>query len=90
MSFPLVHALNNCEDNAELYQLLRQRRDIGYLSDEQKKLVLGQLDRAGSMTYTRDTLRRQQGEIHAGLKRVEDVTGRENWILRALLQRLEV
>ncbi|RYN20222.1 Fusicoccadiene synthase [Alternaria tenuissima] len=90
MSFPLVHALKSCEDNAELYELLRQRRDIGYLSDEQKKLVLGQLDRAGSMTYTRDTLRRLQGEIHAGLKRVEDVTGRENWILRALLQRLEV
>ncbi|CAN9449237.1 unnamed protein product [Alternaria alternata] len=90
MSFPLVHALKNCEDNAELYELLRQRRDIGYLSDEQKKLVLGQLDRAGSMKYTRDTLRRLQGEIHAGLKRVEDVTGRENWILRALLQRLEV
>ncbi|CAN9134015.1 unnamed protein product [Alternaria alternata] len=90
MSFPLVHALKNCEDNAELYELLRQRRDIGYLSDEQKKLLLGQLDRAGSMKYTRDTLRRLQGEIHAGLKRVEDVTGRENWILRALLQRLEV
>ncbi|KAI5376644.1 hypothetical protein J4E82_004590 [Alternaria postmessia] len=90
MSFPLVHALNNCEDNAELYELLRQRRDIGYLSDEQKRLVLGQLDRVGSMMYTRDTLKRLQGEIHAGLKRIENVTGRENWILRALLQRLEV
>jgi hypothetical protein len=42
------------------------------------------------MVYTRETLARLQRQINDGVKRVEDATGRENWILRALLQRLEV
>jgi geranylgeranyl pyrophosphate synthase len=90
MSFPLVHALNNHEDSATLCELLRQRRDVGCLSDEQKWLVLEQLDRVGSMVYTQDTLKRMQGQIYDRVKRIESRTGRENWILRALLQRLEV
>lgn len=90
MSFPLVHALNSHEDSATLCELLRQRRDVGCLSDEQKWLVLEQLDRVGSMVYTQDTLKRMQGQIYDRVKRIESHTGRENWILRALLQRLEV
>jgi geranylgeranyl pyrophosphate synthase len=90
MSFPLVHALNSHEDSATLCELLRQRRDVGCLSDEQKWLVLEQLDRLGSMVYAQDTLKRMQGQVYDRVKRIESRTGRENWILRALLQRLEV
>ncbi|KAI4940773.1 hypothetical protein J4E91_011217 [Alternaria rosae] len=90
MSFPLVHALNSCEDDASLRELLQQGRDVGCLSDEQKRLVLEELDRLGSMMHTRKTLTRLQSQIYDGLKGIEDATGRENWILRALLQRLEV
>jgi geranylgeranyl pyrophosphate synthase len=92
MSFPLIHALNGYEHSSLLHELLQRRRDGGggRLSDEQKWWVLEQLDRAGSMVYTRDTLKRLQRQINDGVKRIEDATGRENWILRALLQRLEV
>jgi len=90
MSFPLVHALNSCEDDASLRELLQQGRDVGCLSDEQKRHVLEQLDRLGSMVYTRKTLMRLQCQIYDGLKGIEDATGMENWVMRALLQRLEV
>jgi hypothetical protein len=52
--------------------------------------VLEQLDRAGSMAYTRDTLKKLQEQFHDDLEKIEDATGRENWILRALLQKLEL
>jgi hypothetical protein len=35
MSFPLVHSLNNYEDDGTLCELLRKRRDVGCLSEEQ-------------------------------------------------------
>jgi ophiobolin F synthase len=90
MSFPLVHALNSCEDDVALRELLQQRHDVGCLTDEQKRLVLEQLDRAGSMVYTRQKLKHLQTQIYDDLKGIEDATRRENWILRALLQKLEV
>jgi ophiobolin F synthase len=90
-SFPLIHALNVHSDSTKLLrELLQRRRDVGCLSFEQKKLVLRQLDCAGSMTYTRETLKRLEGEVYEGVKRVEGATKMENWILRALLQKLEV
>ncbi|USP73611.1 fusicoccadiene synthase [Curvularia clavata] len=89
-SFPLVHALTSCPDDSQLRELLQRRRDVGYLSDEEKRLVLEQLKLAGSMEYTLETLKKLQGETYAGVEKMERETGRENWILRALLQRLEV
>lgn len=90
-SFPLIHALNvQSEITHLLRELLQRRRDAGHLSYEQKKLVLKQLDRTGSMSYTRETLKRLEGEIYKGVKRIEDAAKTENWVLRALLQRLEV
>jgi ophiobolin F synthase len=90
MSFPLVHALNSCEDSPFLRKLLQQRQDVSCLSDKQKRLVLDKLNRVGSIVYTRETLEQLQRQIYNNLKGVEDATRRENWILRALLQRLEV
>ncbi|XP_014550358.1 hypothetical protein COCVIDRAFT_31875 [Bipolaris victoriae FI3] len=61
-SFPLIHALNvQSESTHLLRELLQRRRDAGHLSYEQKKLVLKQLDRIGSMSYTRETLKRLEG-----------------------------
>jgi ophiobolin F synthase len=52
--------------------------------------VLRQLDSAGSIIYTRETLERLEGEVDEGVKRIEGATKMENWILRALLQKLKV
>ncbi|KAF7441654.1 hypothetical protein TUN199_11564 [Pyrenophora tritici-repentis] len=41
-------------------------------------LVLKQLDCASSMTYTRETLKRLQGEFYKEVKKIEDMTGKEN------------
>lgn len=90
-SFPLVHAMSTqATSGGLLRELLQRRRNLGYLPDEHKKLVLKQLDRAGSMVYTRETLKRLQAEVNGGVKRIEDATEQENWILRALLHRLEL
>ncbi|EUC50502.1 hypothetical protein COCMIDRAFT_82073 [Bipolaris oryzae ATCC 44560] len=90
-SFPLIHALSLQSEGTQLLrELLQRRRDTGHLSYEQKKLVLKQLDRTDSMTYTRETLKRLEGRVYKGVKRIEDATKMENWVLRALLQRLEV
>ncbi|RAR08378.1 terpenoid synthase [Stemphylium lycopersici] len=90
-SFPLIHAMSTQSTSGGLLrELLLRRRDLGYLPDEHKKPVLEQFDRAGSMAYTRETLKRLQGEVYDRLEMIEDATKQENWILRALLQRLEV
>ncbi|KAI2484278.1 Geranylgeranyl pyrophosphate synthase/Polyprenyl synthetase [Pyrenophora tritici-repentis] len=90
-SFPLLHALSVQPGSKKLLcELIQRRRDAGCLSYEQKLLVLEQLDCAGSMTYTRETLKRLQGEVHKDVKKIEDMTGKENWILRALLQKLKI
>ncbi|KAJ5065742.1 isoprenoid synthase domain-containing protein [Bipolaris maydis] len=90
-SFPLIHALSVQSERTQLLrELLQRRRDAGHLSYEQKNLLLKQLDRTGSMSYTRETLKRLEGEVYKGVKKIEDATKTENLILRALLQRLEV
>jgi geranylgeranyl pyrophosphate synthase len=89
-SFPLIHALA-CHPNViRLRELLKRRQDAGSLSGEHKRLVLKELETAGSMEYTEKTLKRLQGQIYADVEKIEKSVGRENWILRALLQKLEV
>jgi ophiobolin F synthase len=91
-SFPIIHAFSAQPTGITklLRELLQRRRDRGCLSYEQKTLVLKQLDYLGSKTYTHETLKRLEGEVSRGLERIEGITNIENWILRALLQRLEV
>ncbi|KAF2495091.1 hypothetical protein BU16DRAFT_561398 [Lophium mytilinum] len=92
-SLPLIHAvrLNSSNSNMQmLRELLQRRREVEHMSEQHKHLVLEQLESAGSMAYTRETLKRLQAQVDTGVKIVESRTGRENWVLRALLQRLEV
>lgn len=89
-SFPLIHALTFHPNDTLLRELLQRRRDVGYLLDDHKRLVLEHLGLAESMAYTRETLKRLQEEIYTGVEKIEKHTAKENWILRSLLQRLEV
>ena len=89
-SFPLIHALS-CESQAEiLRELFCHQRTSGGLSYEHKVLILDRIDQAGSFQYTKDTLKQIQGRVDVHLTQLEHLTGLENWILRALLQKLEV
>ena len=89
-SFPLIHAFS-CENQVQiLRELLCLRRKPGGLSREHKTLILKRLEEAGSFRYTTDVLKQIQGRVNIQLTRLEYVTGMDNWILRALLQKLEV
>ncbi|RMZ70974.1 fusicoccadiene synthase [Pyrenophora seminiperda CCB06] len=93
-SFPIIHALTSSyqkdTDIQQLQELLQRRRDVGYLTDGEKRLVLEQLGRAGSMMYTEERLKELQGDACMIVENIERDMGRENWVLRALLQKLEV
>ena len=89
-SFPLIHALSHEKQAHILPELLCQRRTPRGLSHGHKILILQQLDQAGSFQYTKDTLKQIQGRVDGQLTQLEHITGLDNWILRALLQKLEV
>lgn len=89
-SFPIIHALS-CDHQVQiLRELLCQQQTPGILSHEHKSLILRRLEQAGSLQYTKDVLKQIQGKIDVQLTRLEHVTELDNWILRALLQKLEV
>jgi len=89
-SFCLIHCLNSDSEHLQLREVLQRRREMGCLSKELKLLVLEQLKSSGSMEYTCRTLRRLQTQIEAEVRRLEVVTGRKNWVLRLLLQKLTI
>jgi ophiobolin F synthase len=89
-SFPLIHALTSCPHNTQLREILQRKRDVGYMPYEDKLLVLEQLELAGSMEYTVETLKEMQRRAYAVVEKIEKHTGKENWIIRSFLQRLEV
>ena len=60
------------------------------MSKEQKLLVLDQLEKSGSLEYTRHTLKRLQGQIEAQIGKIEQSTDCKNWVLRLLLQKLSI
>jgi geranylgeranyl pyrophosphate synthase len=89
-SFPLVYAWNSDSDNLQLREIFQRRRDMGGLSEPHKLIILDHLRRSGSLEYTRGTLERLQSEIDSDVSRLEAETGRKNWIMRLLLQKLRV
>jgi geranylgeranyl pyrophosphate synthase len=89
-SFPIIHALSSERQAQILRELLCLRRTPEGLSHEHKVLILERLEQAGSFQYTTDVLKQIQGRVDVQLTRLEHITGLDNWILRALLQRLEV
>ena len=89
-SFPLIHALSCKSREGRLRELLRQRQASEGLSHAVKVLILVELEEAGSLGYTKGVLERTQEQIYGRLDRLERDTSSENWILRALLQKLEI
>jgi ophiobolin F synthase len=57
---------------------------------EMKRLVLKHMEEAGTFDYTRAVLRDLYMKLNACIEGLEQQAGDRNWILRLLLQRLEI
>jgi hypothetical protein len=60
------------------------------MSKELKIAVLEHLERAGSLEYTRNTLRDMNIRIETLVDRIEATTGCKNWILQLFVQKLAI
>jgi hypothetical protein len=73
-----------------LRSILQERKDKGGLSLPLKKCVLEELERTRGTDYTRTKLEDLHHKVKEEVKRLEAITGRENWILRLLIDKLKV
>lgn len=89
-SLPLIHCLNSGCDYLLLSNALQRRRTVGSMTAEAKKLVLGALEKAQSIAYTRTVLAEIYERIQTEIADVERHFGKENFLLRVLLERLRV
>jgi hypothetical protein len=84
-----VHYLNTqADDTLQVRETLQQRRGRGCISAPLKHLVLQHLKESGSLDYTKDGLQRFERQITGDIERLENLTGRKNWVLRLCMQKL--
>ncbi|KAI9891309.1 MAG: hypothetical protein M1814_002822 [Vezdaea aestivalis] len=76
--------------NMKLRSVLLQRRVAGKSTFEHKQLVLEQLKRTGSLTYTAGVLKTLHAEISHEIGALEKASGLENFSMRLLLDMLKV
>ncbi|KAK6538188.1 hypothetical protein TWF694_011070 [Orbilia ellipsospora] len=93
-SFMLIHALNHDPNHTELESLLTLRSKQGFLTPQQKTLVMKSLSRAKSMKYTSKVLEDLQVEIDEKLQDIEKRIGQDgefqkNMMIRAIMARLK-
>ncbi|THC95565.1 hypothetical protein EYZ11_004937 [Aspergillus tanneri] len=88
ISFSVIHALQ--EGDPELESIFEQRKRSGHFTYEVKQWILDKLRQKGSLEYTLSVVRELYGALWRELEDLEGVTGRKNWMLRMLLQRLKV
>ncbi|KAK3399185.1 isoprenoid synthase domain-containing protein [Sordaria brevicollis] len=93
LSFPLVHYLNteqNSSNSQQVREVLQERQQKGSLSMPLKLLTLQKLKSSNSLSYTKDTLKRLEGDVDGTIEELERLTGRENWVLRMCMAKLSV
>lgn len=91
-SLPLIHALQiSQKQKHRLQDILQERRhNGGSMCVEMKDLVLKMLRDGGSLEYVRQVLEELEDAIDAEIRRVEEVVGEENFVMRLLVERLRV
>lgn len=89
-SLPLIHTLEHTEDKILLQALLLERKQQGKMTPEAKRLVLDQMNRYNSLEYTRGVAKGLEAKIELELQRIEELTGKKNWILRLLVEVLKL
>ncbi|KAK4222678.1 isoprenoid synthase domain-containing protein [Podospora fimiseda] len=91
-SLPLIHALrksagDDIVTSNLLCNLLAQQRRDGKLTTKQKQIIVEQLEKLGSLAYTRDALDVLQGELREMAREMGIV---ENQEIKSMLAALEV
>jgi geranylgeranyl pyrophosphate synthase len=89
-SLPLIHALSHTDKGLQLRGLLRQRRQKGHCTLEQKHLILAHMREAGSLVYALHLLQALHTEMDGEVTRLEGVFGQVNHELRLMLALLKV
>jgi hypothetical protein len=85
-------ALEQQEKNGstELPSILQTRKHTIVMSPEMKKLAVKQIEKAGSLSFTKSMLDNTYEEMQKELCVEEERAGSKNWILRLLQNRLKV
>jgi ophiobolin F synthase len=60
------------------------------MTPEAKRLVLDQINRYSSLEYTRGVAKSLKAKIELELQKIEELTGKKNWILRLLVEVLKL
>ncbi|TVY73247.1 Ophiobolin F synthase [Lachnellula suecica] len=91
-TLPVIHALEHQEKNGntELLSILQANKTTTVLSPGMKALAVKQIEKAGSLRFTKSTLDETYEEMQKELCLVEEKAGIKNWILRLLQNRLKV
>ncbi|KAF3080866.1 hypothetical protein TWF706_002453 [Orbilia oligospora] len=95
-SFMLIHALNNQKYNHQLKSLLQLRSQKGFLTEEQKDLIMKIMGRSNSMEYTAMVLKEISMEVEVKLGYIEAQLAErgfkedKNWMIRAIMARLKL
>jgi geranylgeranyl pyrophosphate synthase len=89
-TFPLIHCFRTDPDNVIVREILQQRRDAGSLPREAKLLMRQEMEKTGSMEYTRTTMARLHAQIEDEVDWLEAAFDQKNWSLRFMLQKLKV
>ena len=93
-SLPIIHLLSNSPDRLMIEHILQQRSRDGSMSPGMKMLVLEKMHEAGSLEFTRETLRSAEMKAREALAILEEQSKIPNYILqvpaRAPFRRQEV
>lgn len=73
-----------------LQNLFAERCRRGSMSADHKILIMSEMDKTGTMEYTKDTLTKSEAKVYAQLSHIEKITGEKNFILRLLLSGLAI
>lgn len=84
----MIHLLNNFPGRLTIEHILQQRSRDGNTSSKMKTLVLEKMNEAGSLAFTRETLRPIETKAREALSLLVERSTIPNYILRYLLTRL--
>ncbi|RDW88454.1 fusicoccadiene synthase [Coleophoma cylindrospora] len=89
-SLPLIHCLNAEPENMILRSILQERRVAGRSSFELKQNILAHMERTKSLEYTKGVLQELFKNLERRIEAIEVETGKENYIMRLVLDRLKI
>ncbi|RJE24971.1 hypothetical protein PHISCL_02682 [Aspergillus sclerotialis] len=78
------------QGDPELQSIFEHRKRVGYLNNELKRFVLDRLHERKSLEYSHGVLRLLYNALESELQNLETASGQKNWLLRMMLQQLDI